>query len=74
MVPYWADRWRQLGSELKVEQSQMNIIEYKFPRDCEMCCNEMLHRWLDTNYDATWDNVITATDKLSYVPGMACNQ
>jgi len=62
--PYWAPRWRQLGGELKVKESQMDIIEKNHPRDCLRCCNEMFSEWLGTNYTATWDNVINSTANL----------
>ena len=67
--PYWAARWRQLGTELKVKQSQMEIIDADHPRDCLRCCNEMFSVWLDSNHTATWNNVLNATAKLFYVPG-----
>ena len=69
VTPYWAPRWRQLGAELKVKESQMDIIEKNHPTNCSRCCDEMFSEWLGTNYTATWDNVLKATAKLFHVPG-----
>ena len=65
MVPKWAPKWKQLGTQLNIQQHLMDIIEHDHPNDCETCCSEMFSEWLDNNPAASWGDVITAVDKTS---------
>ena len=65
MVPKWAPKWKQLGTQLNIQQHLMDIIEHDHPNDCETCCSEMFSEWLDNNPAASWGGVITAVDKTS---------
>ena len=65
VVPNWASKWRQLGSQLKIQQNLMDIIECNHSQDCETCCSKMFTEWLDTEPAASWGDVITAVDKIS---------
>ena len=66
VVPFWASKWRQLGVQLKITNHMMDIIEHDYRNDCERCCTEMLTKWLDYDYTASWGDLITAVDNLSY--------
>ena len=65
VVPYWARKWKQLGSQLNIQQHLMGNIEHDYPQDCETCCSKMFSEWLDTEPSASWGDVITAVDKIS---------
>ena len=64
MVPQWAPKWRQLGTQLKFNHYLMDIIEHDHPYDCETCCSKMFSEWLDINPDASWEDIIHAVDNL----------
>ena len=64
VVPMWAPKWRQLGTELNIQEHLMNIIEHDHPDDCETCCSKMFTEWLDNSPAACWEDVTTAVDNL----------
>ena len=66
VVPKWAAKWRQLGTQLNIDQHLMDNIEHDHPSDCESCCCEMFTEWLDSNPAASWNDIITAVDNLSF--------
>ena len=43
----------------------MDNIEHDHPNDCESCCSKMFSEWLDNNPAASWEDIITAMDKIS---------
>ena len=65
MVPQWASKWRQLGTQLNIDQHLMDNIEHDHSNDCEGCCSKMFTEWLDSNPTASWNDIITAVDNLS---------
>ena len=64
VVPRWASKWKQLGTQLGICEESMEILSCNFPYNCERCCSEMLAKWLDLNRDACWGDLIAAIDKL----------
>ena len=66
VVPKWASKWRQLGTQLNIDQHLMDNIGHDHPSDCENCCCEMFTEWLDSNPAASWNDIITAVDNLSH--------
>ena len=73
VVPKWASKWKQLGTQLNIDQHLMDIIECDNPNDCKSCCCEMFSKWLDINPVASWDDIITAVDNLITTNGMFVN-
>ena len=65
VVQMWAPKWRKLSAKLNIQQHLMDIIECNHPNDCETCCSKMFSGWLDTNPDASWEDIINAVDSLS---------
>ena len=65
IVPQWAPHWRQLGSELQVDDALMEIIEKDHSNDCQRCCFMMLEEWINRNPSASLEDLIVVTDKLS---------
>ena len=64
VIPQWAPNWRELGTQLIIDQHLMNIIEKDHPNDCTKCCFEMFHKWLSKNPEACWEDITTAVDRL----------
>ena len=79
VVTKWAPQWKQLGRQLNVDQSLINIIQHDHGNDCVECCSRMLEAWLEQNtHDTTtWETLIKAIDNLpidlkgSYCVGFA---
>lgn len=64
MVPKWAPKWRQLGTQLNIQQNLLDIYQCDHPNDCETCCSKMFSEWLDNNPAACWEDIITAVDSI----------
>ena len=64
VVPKWASKWRQLGTQLHIAEYLMDNIEHDHPSDCESCCSMMFSMWLDSNPAASWEDIIAAVDNL----------
>ena len=64
MVPQWGSKWRQLGTQLNIDQHLIDNIQYNHPDDCESCCSKMFLEWLDNNSAASWEDIIAAVDKI----------
>ena len=64
VVPLVAPVWKSLGEVLLphhiVETKCLEIIEVNNPRNAEECCRQMFIKWLDTDKDASWKQLITA--------------
>ena len=60
----WASKWRELGTQLNIDQYLMDIIERDHPSDCKSCCSEMFSKWLDINPSACWEDITTAVDNV----------
>ena len=64
VIPQWASHWREMGTQLNIDQHMMSIIERDHPNDCTKCCFEMFLKWLCNNPDACWEDITTAVDRL----------
>ena len=64
MVPKWAPKWRELGTQLNIDQHLMDIIERDCHNDCESCCRKMFSKWLYNNPSVSWEDITTAVDTL----------
>ena len=47
--------WKQLGYQLSLDQTDLNIIAANNPHDVERCCSAMFNLWLDKQPDASWE-------------------
>ena len=71
VVPKYAHNWEYLGTLLYFDQAELMTISKNFRNDSEECCRNLMSRWLDKNHDASWDQLLSATDDLSSHPDFA---
>ena len=62
MVPTVAPKWRDLGIQLldSEQQKYLNTIHANHPNNVEECCKLMFAKWLDTETNASWNQLIEA--------------
>ena len=55
-------RWYILGVKLLKEDQEphLDVLKLNHASDNEMCCMEMFWCWLNSNTDATWEQLIVA--------------
>ena len=66
MVLKYSYKWRFLGTLLKFDEAELDIIHSDCPNDSEECCMRLLSTWLEKFPDALWDHLLSAIDDLSY--------
>ena len=49
-----------IGTQLGIHPGILQGIQASYPADAFRCCNMMLEKWLDTDCNASWDNVFKA--------------
>lgn len=59
-----ASRWRDLGLELKLDDSKLDIIKTNNPQDAEQCCTEMYQRWLRSDLEASREKLTLALQNI----------
>ena len=73
IVPSVAYKWKALGNALLphdlVEREELCIIEANNPGNVVECCEERFDRWLKTDKDASWRQLIKALQQ----PGVELN-
>ena len=73
VVPSVADKWRDLGVKLLhptlIEQRVLEVIAADHPHSVENCCKSMFEKWLNTQEDASWQQLLEAlqTMQLNYL-------
>ena len=73
VLPSVADKWRDLGVELLhptlIEQRVLEVILANHPHSVENCCKSMFEKWLNTQEDASWQQLLEAlqTMQLNYL-------
>ena len=67
-----APKWRNLGEALLPyeQHAMLNVFAVDHPRDDRSCCMCVLKRWLDTDPDATWNELLRAL-KVGGLPHLA---
>ena len=60
ITPYYAAHWTVIGTQLGIHSGTLEGIKACFPSDVFCCCNVMLEKWLDTDYNATWSKIYQA--------------
>ena len=69
-----SSKWKELGSQLNIDEHLINSIESDYCNDSERCCRVMLHKWLKGSvHTTTWEVLIDAVDKVSDDPTGLCN-
>ena len=57
-------KWKDLGSELYQRYIVLDSIKLSSPPDAVQCCMHVFQRWLDTNIDASWNQLIRALKRV----------
>ena len=66
VVRRYAHKWRFLGTLLKVDEAELDIIHYDCPKDSKECCRRLLSTWLEKFPNALWDHLLSAIDDVTY--------
>ena len=54
-------KWYDIGLELlDSDTATLDLIKKNNPMDADECCTEMFKKWLESNSDASWDQLIDA--------------
>ena len=68
IVRQYAAQWERLGLELGLQEYEIaNISENnssRKQRQVEVCCSQMLQKWLEINPSATWDKLDDAIKNI----------
>ena len=68
MVPFVADKWRDIGVRLLpptlVDNRVLEVIAADHPHSVEDCCKGMFDKWLETQKDASWNQLIEAINAI----------
>ena len=66
-VPKFAFKWKDIGIQLLNTQhhSALNNIEADHKGNTEECCKRMIAKWLETEQNASWSQLIKALNKKS---------
>ena len=71
VIPRYAKHWRQIGTELLLDDQALDNIEANYapyPRKVELCCREVITKWLTVDTAATWMKLLDAIDAVSTYP------
>ena len=64
VVPAVADKWRDLGVHLLdpslIDQRVLEVIAADHPHSVEDCCKKMFEKWLTTQLNPSWSQLIEA--------------
>ena len=59
-----AVRWYELGLELVDDNNILQLITADHGNDTYTCCRKMFHKWLERIPDASWNNLVSALNKI----------
>ena len=64
VVPSIADKWKDLGVQLLdpslIDQRVLEVIAADHPHSVEDCCESVFEKWLNTQEDASWQQLLEA--------------
>ena len=68
MVPLVADKWRDIGVHLLhptiIDDRVLDVIEADHPHSVEGYCKSMFEKWLETQKDANWKQLLRAIKSI----------
>ena len=68
VVPSVADKWRDIGVQLLhptlISNRVLEVIAADHPHSVEGCCKSMFEKWLDTQKDASWSQLVKAINTI----------
>ena len=62
VTPRYAAYWKEIGILLGFNADQLEIIRCDNLGNTQRSCNGMFNKWLQTNYNATWEMFFKAFD------------
>ena len=69
VVPLVADKWRDIAPHLLhrtlIDNRVLEVIAADNPRSVEGCCKSMFEKWLNTQKDASWNQLIEAIKSIN---------
>ena len=68
VIPSYARYWKQIGTELQLNDPALDIIEANCARNVKQCCRDMITQWLAVDTTATWTKLLNAIDAVSTYP------
>ena len=68
VVPSVADKWRDIGVHLLhptlIDNRVLEVIAADHPHSVEGCCKSMFEKWLGTQKDASWNQLIKSINTI----------
>ena len=68
VVPSIADKWRDIGEHLLphtlVDNRVLEVIAANHPHSVEECCKRVFEKWLCSQDDASWNQLIEAINAI----------
>ena len=62
VVPSVSDKWKDIGVHLLhptlIKERTLEVIAANHPQSVEECCKSMFKKWLETQKDASWNQLI----------------
>ena len=65
VLPY-AVHWKEIGIFLDVDSKELETLEQTYHNDFVRCCKEMIHKWLQSDKNAT-QNKLFESIKLAII-------
>ena len=67
-MPAVADKWRDIGVHLLhptlINSRVLEVIAADHPHSVEGCCKSMFEKWLNTQKDASWNQLVEAIKSI----------
>ena len=80
-------QWYDLGTELLTDDTvgTLKVIKASHPNDVSVCCTKMFEKWLESQPNATWNQLIIALNNIGmkttaesvnkcFIKGTLCTQ
>ena len=68
VVPVVADKWRDIGVHLLhptlINNRVLEVIAADHPHSVEGCCKSMFEKWLETQKDSSWNQLVEAIKSI----------
>lgn len=61
ITPQYSKKWKEIGKQLGLPTSKLDIIEYDHNKDIH-CCNAMLGTWLSMDTTSSWRKLFTVIE------------
>lgn len=65
ITPEYAAEWKVIGTLLGLPSGELNAIYAGNHIDVKWCCNQMLQKWLEIDFTASWEKIFTVIESLA---------